>query len=83
MTFFTYQAEDTLLPQFDYEFYVWPHESVRLSTETIDLLYRNQMRHVLTCNEKEWSRYRARVEQDGLTFREVTRSPHVEPEIVR
>lgn len=66
-------------PTFDYEFSVWP------AANRAPALYEwldGMPRCSLAKTEGEWARFRDALEREGLTLREVERSPHHEPEVV-
>jgi hypothetical protein len=65
---------------YDYEFYIWPHHAGW--DHNVYELFRCFPRVVITLTETQFALFRASNERAGFTFREVTRIPHSEPEII-
>lgn len=68
---------------FDYEFQVWPDETRGFCCEVFDLFKMLGTRVVFEFTEAEYCKFKVRLGKDGFTLREVTRTPHYEPEAVK
>jgi hypothetical protein len=69
------------LPAYDYEFSVWPAEHGWESA--IYEVFRHVPRICVPTTEHQFHVFRASLERSGFTLREMTRTPHYEPEPVK
>lgn len=68
-------------PKWDYEYSLWPAEGSW--GEAVYQAFRGMPRNQLTFTEAEWGAFRDSLDRRRFTLREVTRTPHHDPEIVQ
>jgi hypothetical protein len=65
-----------------YSFVVWPDETWDFDRAVFDLFRVLTARVEMHFTEQEFETFRSRLSHHGLTIREVTRRPYVQPESV-
>lgn len=66
-----------------YSFVVWPDETWDFDKAVFDYFRVFRRRVEMHFTEEEFERFRSGMGHHGLTLREVTRRPYVQPEVVR
>jgi hypothetical protein len=67
--------------KYDYEFSVWPHEAA-FGKAVFDLFRQLTTRIVMTFTANEFEMFRDQIGVHGFTLREISRTPHQEPELI-